>query len=109
MSMQQFAINTAGAAKMWVLDMAPDRDTPVRDAGGPDGRRWCEADGSPIRLLWDYHDAVQAVENNPVRYKPELMSDADHAALVKRFNGGAIEDLGNDQPQHGGITIKVGS
>jgi hypothetical protein len=83
--LQSYATNTGGNAKMWILDMAPDRNTPVHDAGGPDGRRWREGDGSPIRLLWDYHDAVLAVERNPIRYRVDGMSDADHGALVKAF------------------------
>lgn len=85
MSLQSYAINTGANAQMWILDMAPSRDTPVHDAGGPDGRRWREGDPVPMRLLWDYQTAVEAVERNPTRYRPERMSDAEHAEMIKTF------------------------
>jgi hypothetical protein len=81
--MQNYAINTAGNAMMWVLDSQPDHDSAVMDGGAL--RRWREGDPVPIRVLLDYDNAVDRCSRNPHRFRPEGMPDADHATLVKAF------------------------
>jgi hypothetical protein len=80
--LQSYATNTAGNSRIRMLDLQPDRDTPSPFA---DGRRWQSGDPSPVAYECDYQDGVLACERNPVRYRPEMMSDDEHAAMVKAF------------------------
>ena len=77
---------------IFVLDLAPDGSTPVRDeAGGPDGRRWKPGDPVPVRILMDYHTGREACERDPARYRAVGMSDDDYAVLVKAFEARQAE------------------
>jgi hypothetical protein len=87
MSLQDYATSTAGAARIRILDLAPDDSTLVmHPSGGPDGHRWTPEDGAPIELPErHYSDGAQMVMNDPVRFMPVAMPEAEHAALVAAF------------------------
>jgi hypothetical protein len=68
---------TEAGSKLWVLDLVPDRNTPIGE-----NRRWREGDPSPVRLLMDYSTGVEACERNPLRYRAEQMPDTEYQALV---------------------------
>jgi hypothetical protein len=107
MSLQQYALNTAGSARIRLIDMAPDATTIMpHPNGGPDGHRWTPADGSPVELLeMDYSDGATMCEREPSRYRPAQMSDADHAVMVKAFEAEPAAVSGPEQPA--GITVRV--
>ncbi len=72
---------TDAGSKLRVLDLMPDSSNAVE----PDGRRWRPGDPSPVLITMDYGTGVECCERNPLRYKPESMSDEEHAALVESF------------------------
>jgi hypothetical protein len=85
MSLQQYAIGNG--MRMRLLDCQPSGDTRICDAaGGPDGKRWTPADGSPVELPeMDYSDGATMCERNPRRFRPARMSDVEHQAMIAAF------------------------
>jgi hypothetical protein len=60
MSLQSYAINTGGNAQIWMVDLE-----------------------TGAKSLMDYSTGAQAFENEPRRWKPAAMSDADYAATLE--------------------------
>lgn len=80
--LQRFAFNASGNARMRLLDLEPDRDTP---SPHPDGRRWQPGDPEQVEFDTDYQDGVLACERNPRRYKPAAMTDEEHREMIAHY------------------------